>query len=1093
MMRNIVLLLSTGLVLAVLFGGYLLVVRDPDTGARERESVLSVIPAANELTQEGGFEFGLAKIPAGRQFGFTVFDEETGRPVSRVQAEDWQPVQGSQNEFRVSRPEITLRLPSGMVATVSADLGEITLDRQQTRLKPRLGRMLGHATIVVDTETNPDRTPIEERPADLITIHMDDIDFDLELGTLRTAGPVRVESVDFEIAGTGLDLEWNQADNRVESLLMHRGERLVLYAAAGLFGGLATAEPADDSSLQTPATNQAKPPATTPVYRKTRKKSDPTAYLCTLIGDVSAEQWRGDTRIGRLDAEELRLLFDLGGGAGRLLGARRTPTSAPASGPAGAPIDATRERLVVSWSGPLSLQPAPSPASRDGERRRIEARGRVVTLTSPNGSVRCGRLEYYDDTQQIWLHRLENGRVEFTRGDNLSASAASVYIDRRTNTVKLIGDVMLESTAEQKDGVTARKMVIRCSQWAELDIDPARRAASGVPNAAIDFGGLSAALFVGDVSVELADQTLTAHRLTVAFKPSQGDDPLESLLESAVALGDVVMIARDRTIECGQLELTFVTTDAGDLYPAEMDAVGAAVIRQRDARIIGSRIHAEFEPLARAAPGQSPEIVLRSLDVTGQAELFDPASKVVARGDRINARFTARNQPSRAIVRGTPKTPARLRAGAYIVYGTEIVLEEIDVERNTLTLHVTGRSRVRFKSKRGLQGQVRREALVVDVTSTESLEIDGQRNTVHFVGEVVARSGDDRLRADTLTLLLGEVAAPPEKSLAPRSTTEQLLVGTPLSAAWQVFEAFDELRSTGRQWFGTFKGSADRRGPLGMSRDQVNPTRRELLRLSAINAVIESESLEPGSDRPLTHSSLAAPTLEVDFRERLIRTQGETTLLLTNRKTLSPGDVERATRGLPSALISRGASQTAMKCEKAMTYALGEDGPNRRDKVLFEGAVFFVHVAGKEMVNLADMLPADQLDAASIERLPSRRTMLECERLECEFGVLDAARGGRAAGLGGAMQLAWLIASQNVELRDQRGSAIREVFADWVEFDRERGLVHIKGNETADARVYYQDAEKNILFAPAVGPDIQIDLRSNTIRSRRLKGDTMRP
>lgn len=1092
MMRNIVLLVSSGLVLAVLFGGYLLVVRDPDSGARERESVLGVIPAADAHAQEGAFEFGPAKIPAGQHFGFTVFDDETGLPVSRVQAEDWQPVQGSQNEFRVTRPEITLRLPSGMVATVSADLGEITLDRQQTRLKPRLGRMLGHATIAVDTETNPDRTPIEERPADLITIHMDDIDFDLELGTLRTAGPVRVQSVDFEIAGTGLDLEWNQADNRVESLLIHRGERMVLYTAAGLFGGLATAEPADDASLQNPATNQTKPPAATPLYQKTRKKRDATAYLCTLVGDVSAEQWRGDARIGRLDAEELRLLFDLGGGAGRMLGARRTPTSAPASGPASAPIDETRERLVVSWSGPLSLQPAPSPASRDGERRRIEARGRVVTLTSPNGSVRCGRLEYYDDTQQIWLHRLENGRVEFTRGDNLYASAASVYIDRRTNTVKLVGDVTLESTAERADGTTARKLVIRCSHWAELDIDPARGAA---PNAAIDFGGLSSALFVGDVSVELADQMLTAHRLTVGFKPSQGDDPLESLLESAVAIGDVVMSARDRTIECGQLELAFVTTEAGDLYPAEMDAVGAAVIRQGDARIVGSRIHAEFEPLACEAPDRSTEIVLRSLDVTGQAELFDPASKVVARGDRINAQFTGRNQPSRATVHGTSKNPARLRGGAFIVYGDEIVLEEVDVERNTLTLHVTGRSRVRFKSKRGLQGQIRREALVVDVTSTESLEIDGQRNTVHFVGEVVARSGEDRLRADTLTLLLGEVPAPPEKSLAKRSTAEQLLVGlnTPLSAAWQVFELLDASRSTARQWFGIFAGSADRRGPPGMSRVKRNPTRRELLRLSASNAVIESESLEPGSDRPLTHSSLAAPTLEVDFRERLIRTQGETTLLLTNRKTLSPGEVERAAPGMPSALISRGASQTAMKCEKSMTYALGEDGPNRRDKVLFEGAVFFVHVAGKQMVNLADMLPADQLDAASIERLPSRRTMLECERLECEFGVLDAARGGRAAGLGGAMQLAWLIASQNVYLRDQRGSAIREVFADWVEFDRERGLVHIKGNETADARVYYQDTEKGILFAPAVGPDIQIDLISNTIRSRQLKGDTMRP
>ena len=1078
MTRNIVLLVSTTAVLVILFVGYRQLVRAPAASEARSQSVVDELPDETGLASDETIQVGQAQIPGGQGIEYTVYDERTGRPTGRFRCENWKPVPDSKNEVFVEQPELTMLLPSGMVALVSANEGQISVDRvQKTRMWLKTGWLRGNARIVIDTETAHQRPPMTERPEDLVTIAMDELEFDLELGELKTDGPFTVRSTEFDIAGVGIKLIWNQAENRVETLVVRQGRELTLYVEGGLFGGLGGAP--QDATTGTPdaATQPVRPPVAE--HRAGRKPRKRTAYACTLAGDIVAEHFRGDQLLGGLKADELHLLFDVGGEAGRLLERSRSTSTAPASQPA----DEERERLIVRWSGSLSLEPALTSPNAELPRRRFEAVGRPVTLTRGEGSLTCGRLEYYDETGQIWLYAAETGRVNFAMRDDLSATAASVYIDRPNHVIKLIGDVSLESRRDEQ--ADRRPVGIRCTHWAELHLDPDADAPAA--DEVISYGRLKSAVFVGDVHTQLSGEALDAHRLEMYFRPAEGDESLEALLTSALAIGDVRLSGSDLELACGQVQLAFATTEEGERYPRELEAVGAVVITRERARLSGEKVRATLEPWLddpQSRVGQDPpsrpaaqsgsRLALRTLDVWGKASVDDADNKVAARGKHITATFHAANELDHASVTGTPAEHALVYYEPYAVRG-----ERVELDRTHQTVHVDGQSQLTFRTKRSLRGQRRHRPVPIEVASDESLHIDGQRNTVHFVGNVAAASGNERLRAETLTLLLEDVEVSPTSrpaAMAPLETflrqARQVLLGRPEPQA--------------ESGWG-FLGSGER--------DEEERVRKEPLRLLARNALVESETYKEGDPRPIVHSSIAAPELDIEIKQRIVHTVGETTLLMTDRRLHADQDEARQTLGLPSALMTRGPSQTAMKCDKGMTYVVGDEGPDAQDQVLFEGGVVFRHVAGREMVNLEQMLPDVIAYPELLAQLKSRNTYMECDRLECGLAAGSPAEGNRAAdsAMGARLRLSWLIASGNVYLRDQQESVIRTVHARQVEFDRPRSIVRVLGWQGVDARIYSENPETGQFDIPAIGPEFIVDLENNTIQAGETRGEFRRP
>ena len=1065
MLRNVVLGVSTLAVLIVVLVGYTALVSDPgvERGAREEPAVLPKPDDRGAEPIRVGDEY---EVPGGGKIIFRVFDERTGRPTDMFSCRDWQPVQGAKDEIHVSGPELAMLLPSGMIATIQADEGQVTVDRiERSQMRPKLGWLAGHVRIVVDRETSADRRPWSERPEDVIAVELDRLSFDLELGELRTEERVVVRSEAFEVAGTGLHLVWNQADNRVETLTIDQGEEFVLYGAAGLFGGLTAENGADEGAVavvDAGAGDATPPPATKPALRRRARRHRATAYQCVLDGGLVAEQYSGGERAGAIEAEGVRVLFDVGGNAGRLLNSRPTTTA-----PTSRPVREKRDRLVLRWQGRLHLGPVDPLPEGEAPRRQFEAVGDPVILTRGEGTVQCRRLRYHDETQRIWLDPVPGGRVAFAIGEKLSALSSGVYIDRRSRLVKLVGDVELRSERGTEEGAVGSS--IRSAYWAELRIAESTGAAGGGGSDVGVLGAdqLESATFVGDVQVDLGEQVLTGHRLDIAFRPGDGEQTLEEMLDTATASGRVQLVSGDSVFDCGQLDLAFATNDEGTLYPWFMDAVGAVHIRRGRARLTGSRVTAHFASPESGEGGQ-PLFVLRDLRVVGEAELFDPENKVAARGEEIAAAFAGINRLTTATVTGGVDKPGLVHASPFTVRGGRIVLD-----RDEQTLDVAGVSRLSFKSRRSLQGERRSKAVPIVVTCLDELHIDGRGNEVRFAGDVVARSGDEQLKSDILTLVL-------EDSEEPEQREEK-----PWRELWRQMRALAGDRGAGK--------AAD--DPLA-SRMEASPerVRKEPVRLVAENALVTSEMYEGDALAPAVHASISAPHIAVDIVNRQIVTTGLTQLLLTDRRGGRDEQAARDVLGVSSALISGGPSQTAMQCEERMTYTLGEEGPGRRDTVLFEGAVLCVHRTGREMVNLERMLPEVMDDPALLETLKSRNASLDCRRLECWF-VADA--GDDRPRRGGALtraplRLASLMASGSVYLRDQEGSRIREVNAEWVEFSREQERIDVRGSAVADARVYFEDMASGESDVHS-GASIRIDLRDGTVRAGAVQGELRRP
>ncbi|MBU0616688.1 MAG: hypothetical protein KKI02_03125, partial [Planctomycetes bacterium] len=409
----------------------------------------------------------------------------------------------------------------------------------------------------------------------------------------------------------------------------------------------------------------------------------------------------------------------------------------------------------------------------------------------------------------------------------------------------------------------------------------------------------------------------------------------------------------------------------------------------------------------------------------------------------------------RAIVVGTDSNPAIVQARAYDLRG-----KQIEADNLARTLHIDGPSTLQFDSRRSLQGLTRgRIDETITVTSTKSLHVDQLGNTVEFVGEVVAGTDNERLLADTLTLLLEDAPEP----AAPATTALRKLVGNLLGPP-----------KSGRSSRALFaNGSGD-------------DTRKELAQLVARNAKIQSESYTPDGVRLLEHQSIEAPELQIDVRQRMIRTIGQTVLGMTDYRLRRAPDAAGRARDISSSLLTRGPSQTAMACRKGLVYALGEEGPGRQDSAVLDGGVTLRHVAGHEIKELEQMLPDVAKDPELLKNLESRNSWLFCDRAEVLFTVGDASLTRTLpGGERDTMQLSWFNALGNVFLRDQQDDNIREVYAHQSEYDRASEIVRLLGQpeEDLNARVYDQDPTSGRLNIAAEGPVLIWHIDTNTIEA----------
>lgn len=1112
MIRTTLLFVTSAAILVLAFLAYLsFIAPAPDAGG-ESGANPTPIPSAQYTPKEEAINVSNAEMKAriggGQVLELTIYDPRSKRATGNFRCQTWKKAPDSDEEFIVEAPEISLLMPSGLVASIRADSGVLWLGGvQERRMEPRSGTLEGHARITIDRDASPDRAPAAERPEDVVTIDLESLRFDLEAGRLESREGVRLVSDAFELSGVGLSLVWNTALNRLETLTIDQGDLLTLFidrSLSSIGGGESPASAPSPAATVQPATAVA---AASKPASDARPAGPLTSYRCTLADHVVVDQINEHgQRVGGLTADLLELTFDVGGKATRYLdrfqGGPR-PATAPATAGAHAATEATtasaptrkprdqRAQLRVAWRGALRLGPFVEDRPPAQPRRHIRAVGDEIHLQFADRSLIAGEFEYHDETGSVWLRPPAHKRLEIMLGTKLHAQADEIFLDRPRGIVKLIGKVDLDSiNAGGAPGTS-----ISAGLWAELRLRPEKKSpaaqasrSAGLGDELIDAMSRSAPLesatFVGDVRVALGDQALAADRLEAFFKPAAGDEKIEKLLERAAASGNVRLRAGLST------------------RPGWLDVLAAKW--QRPLAPLG-------DPLDRAAQAidagwidmkfgvdQDQNLYPSEIEARGDVVLRDRGRRFAARARHLTARGSADSRLDYAAIEGTIADPAKVRAESFDVAGQRIEVTPADE-----TVRVPGRARLTFMAERGLRGERSGRAQPVNVTCDRELTVDNQRNLVVFVGHVDARSGAESLRGDELTLRLVDVADAPPR-VAP-SISDWLGEARTVITQQAELRARAAAAARGAEGANAPATAPLRKPPFQAGRDRnAEPTHKEPVELIATNAAVVSEISVPGDPRPLLHQSIAAPELKIDIRKRIVRTTGETSLLNIDRR-LPRADESAQPRGgaagdglgLPSALVARGPSQTAIRCSNSMIYAMGADGPARRDSVVLDGNVLFRHAAGREMKDIDAMFPRVADKEEFLKRLGGgRMTGLACSRMECTFetgsgsGAGDPVVGGLDASQP-SMRLALLAARGGVSLVDVQESERREVTADQVEFERDKSLIRILGVGAEPAHLVTIDLKTNKLsFVDS--REIRFDLKTNTIQSDRMTGESVR-
>ena len=1077
MVRNLILLLASGGILAVIFFAYTLVVSDPTRVTLETAGRGEAMPGrpagADDTTLElaagqGSDDAATVPLPASDAgVNFTRYDPATGQAVQQFDFQSWQKVPGTKNDVLVTDAQMTVLLNDGRRLVVAADEGQISAHAvSEETFEPRRGRLSGNVRVMVyerqgaresGTADAPPARPdssavMEDDESPLVTVELENLHFDTSSGRITSPGVVRAYSDRFALESAGLELIWNETADRLEAFSFSGAGQLTLRDREGLFR-LQSEEPAEaapDGASDQPA--------------GARPSDRLLSYEITLAQRVVATQRREDQDVAGLNADWLRLVFDFGGPRvsetvdPTLEPDAETDTDAPAQ-PTREPPVATEasaelpQALVVNWSGSLAAKPVGTPDDPGVARRHLTAGGDVVELWQGTRRVRCGELRLQEESDQIWLSPTAAGFVEITPREGTTARAVNAYVDLAGNVIKLIGDVQFS------EDDAAAPMTMRARDWAELWLrgdEPAAEneaAASAPPrdDATADAFGFDQALervvLVGDVAFSSGRQQLTAARMELFFaggseRPEAAGN-LESLLARAIASTNVTLADRPAALG-SRIERVGRDAFAIALGAAPPAPLGVTQYLSCDA------LDVAFAP---DAAGRAQPNVMRA---DGSVFLVDRGSDVELSAAGLDARFTSDRALQRATLHSRGRQWAQIAVEPFHIAGQTIV---VNAAEELLT--VPGESRLLMRSERGLQGQDLAEPQLVRIRSRDEMRIDGRSDRVTFRGRVVAQRGDEELRSDELELRLARTAPPPSPPAEPPAAAD-----APDFSALFGGEREDGARTL---WSGAQAIGGD----------------REPRTLIARNAVVATETYTAGDPVPRVHASLAAPRLAVDLPNQIIRTTGETTLLLTDRRLPERTDARESR----SALLSRGPAQTALQSLGGMTYAIGRDGDERRDFAVFEGGVQFVHRAGEAMANLEKMLPAG-VDPARRADLRTRNSSLSSERLEVEFRV----EGDRRAqlGLGGALGLSSLMAVGQVALRDRQGDGLLEVRATQLEYDADARLLRVSGSDRHGAFATYTNPRTGDFINQQIGSYFEYDLMNEVFRSQMMTGEIIR-
>lgn len=1026
-------------------------------------------------------------IGGGGEMRCELYDE-SGNPRGRLVAAEWRPLGERSLELEVKSPRIRVHTPAGPIIELSSDRGVIERKSTDlTRMEMKTAELQGAVKITIDRLSNAQRKALADDPAAMaevdpdrfINIEMDDLYFDLEFARVQTQGPFHVKAAEAEIRGRGLNVRYNELESRVEELNITSGERVIVwnlndrFRVAGLGAG-PKEEPADaPSSAPTPSPIPTPTPAPEtesaeddlpPLLaedepRKPRQR--PTdVYNATFAGDVRITQFEADADVGRLVADELRILFDFSQREREL--ARQAPGSAePAE--TGAPearaIDRS-SRIELTWSGPMSvtsqrLAPATEGAA-PAQRMHLTATGERVEVRDAQREVTCRKLVYASESESVELTGTAEVPAHVRMRDAGELIGREIILERDAGKARARGPGGRLVAALEERGGSAISGLTGGGHPAPLEV-----------------------LFESDVAAEFT--RVEVERFDI--RTAKTEMVQREMLKSTVFTGQVRMTRGDDRFEGERIEIDFALDPNGKQYPTHVRAFDRVVAAQGERYIrAADRLNVVLELIeqpsrrppfnlakareAAAVRGEDPDAIdwtavrkrygeqrdyqpgLRTLEAIGQAEVRDPHQQLEIDCDQLMCQFTGGREIQSGLV-----TP-RAGGNAYVALGAFSISAPTPIPFDAFaqTATVDGPGRMTFPSRQDIDGRVLEEPMIVGIQWTQRMAFNGADNEAIFRGEVRAETQRSRFACETLRIDFADVAPVGENAIAARTDSPQ---------KWWLLQPLVERAA-----------SDDRAETFSLTGPTVNKKPVYLYATGQVSG--ESANNDERSGQLRNRVRFAGPILAVDLRKRALLIDGPGNLLIEDYRPAKPGSgVSRdESRGLSpfGKLAGSEPSQTFMAWETSMRY---NDADSTAE---FLKDVTLQHSTGARMKHAAEFI--GQAAAAGGE---GRDAKLNCQSLNVRF-----ARGSRPSGKNAGTspmsgtEVDSFVADGRVYFADSGISAI----ANRISYDRSSGALDILGTDSAPAELF--DQRKR--FSSFKGPHFTWNRKTNQILAPKSRG-----
>ncbi len=134
-------------------------------------------------------------------------------------------------EYRLGRPQALVFLDRESALVVEAAEGRIVAPDGRPVFGQMYGPEMGITLAYYEAPAGEDVQLGKESPHLALACYLEDAEVDLQLGQIRSRGPVELRSREVTFRGQGLDLTYNSLDQRIERLVVRQGRDLVIRPA----------------------------------------------------------------------------------------------------------------------------------------------------------------------------------------------------------------------------------------------------------------------------------------------------------------------------------------------------------------------------------------------------------------------------------------------------------------------------------------------------------------------------------------------------------------------------------------------------------------------------------------------------------------------------------------------------------------------------------------------------------------------------------------------------------------------------------------------------------------------------------------------